>query len=294
MFYSRWPQETSMAGWLTHSEIALATASNAAGPFTYQSTVFKGADNTAWDGGMVHSPQILEYQDKYYLYYTASPKKPDDLQDADAKQFLKDNRRLGVAIADQPQGPWQRLDEPLIQTQSAGTLDSLAKANPAILEKPDGSFLLIYKGIKQEADHQNISLLAATSQHPLGPFEASDKAILDNSVHIEDPDIWYQDNSYYMIAHDVTGHYSKASDGRSLALFRSPNGFDWQATNHPLASRRQIKWADDTITYFQRFERPHILVEDGKASMVYVAVKEASSSEAETLAFNVAVPLELK
>ena len=289
MFYSRWPKQTDMAGWLSHSEIALATSPTADGPFTFQKTVLKGANNDLWDGGMVHSPQVLEFQDKYYLYYTGVPQAPENLEGSEARQYLKDYRRLGVAVADTPEGPWQRFDEPLIQTESAGELDSLATANPAILEKPDGSFLLIYKGIKQEETEQRISLLAATSTHPLGPFEISEAALLDNNVHVEDPDIWFQDNTYFMIAHDVTGHYSKAPDGRSLALFSSTDGLNWQATNQPLASRRRVDWNDNTTTYFQRFERPHILVEENQATMLYVAVKEA-----EGLAYNVAIPVELK
>lgn len=294
MLYSRWPEETGMAGWLTHSEIALASAKNASGPFKYQKTVFRGANNDSWDGGMVHSPQVLEYEDKFYLYYTGVPKKPASLGDVEARQYLKDTRRLGLAVAENLEGPWQRFENPLIQTQSAGDLDSLATANPAIIQKEDGNFLLIYKGIKQEDDHQTISLLTATSDSPLGPFTVSKTPILDNSVHVEDPDIWQQNGNYYMIAHDVTGHYSKASDGRSLALFHSSNGLDWQPTEFPLASRRRVQWDDDSTTYFQRFERPHILTEngisgDGKAAMVYVAVKEKDSR-----AYNVAVPLELK
>ena len=288
MFYSRWPEETEMAGWLTNSEIALATASNAAGPFSFQQTVFTGSSNDAWDGGMVHSPQVLEYNNKYYLYYTAVPQVPENLVEEDARQYLKDTRRLGVAVADAPKGPWQRFDKPLIPTQSAGELDSLATANPAILQK-DGRFLLIYKGIKQELEEQQISLIAATSTDPLGPFEIHAKPILDNSIHIEDPDIWFQNNSYYMIAHDVSGYYSKATDGRSLALFQSGDGLSWQPTLYPLASRRRIQWLDESISYFQRFERPHILLEDSQATQLYVAVREADG-----LAQNIAIPVNLK
>ncbi len=289
MFYSRWPKETAMAGWLTHSEIALATSNNPAGPFEFKETVLSGTATDVWDGGMVHSPQVLEFEDKYYLYYTGVPQIPENLEDAEARQYLKDYRRLGVAVAATPEGPWERFNEPLIQTASAGDLDSLATANPAILEKPDGGFLLVYKGIKQEASEQRISLLAATSSNPLGPFKILRTPLLNNNVHVEDPDIWMQDGSYFMIAHDVTGHYSKASDGRSLALFSSPDGLTWQATPQPLASRRRVTWADGSKTYFQRFERPHVLVEDGKATMLYVAVKEV-----EGLAYNVAIPVHLE
>ncbi len=298
MFYSRWPKETGMAGWLTHSEIALAISNNAAGPFRFQQTVFTGADDAltkhsdkrdSWDSGMVHSPQVLEYQGMYYLYYTGVPKLPENPEQTEARQYLKDKRRLGVAVSDSPEGPWQRFDTPLIAPNSAGDLDSLATANPAILEKPEGGFLLVYKGIKQENEHQQISLLAATSDHPLGPFTVNSEPILDNTTHIEDPDIWYQQGYYLMLAHDVTGYYSKAPDGRSLALFQSKDGFKWQAANHALASRRRVNWDDGTTTYFQRFERPHILVENGEATMVYVAVKEA-----EGIAYNVAVPVTLK
>ena len=292
MFYSRWPKETEMAGWLTHSEIALATADNATGPFTFQQTVLSGTQTTTWDGGMVHSPQVLEFEDKYYLYYTGVPQAPETLEGAEARQYLKDYRRLGLAVADAPEGPWQRFDKPLMPTQSAGELDSLATANPAILEKPEGGFLLVYKGIQQEESEQRISLLAASSTHPLGPFEVSKTPLLGNSIdniHVEDPDIWVQDGSYFMISHDVTGHYSKAPDGRSLALFSSLDGLNWQATTQPLASRRRVTWDDDTTTYFQRFERPHVLVEDNQATMLYVAVKEA-----EGLAYNVAIPVHLK
>ena len=49
LFYSRWPRQYGFLAWLTHSEIAVASSSTQAGPWTYEYTALKGRRAAFWD-----------------------------------------------------------------------------------------------------------------------------------------------------------------------------------------------------------------------------------------------------
>ena len=66
LFYSRWPKSLGFTAWLTHSEIAHATASRLEGPFQYQETVLKGRAGF-WDAVTAHNVQVRCWNNQYYF-----------------------------------------------------------------------------------------------------------------------------------------------------------------------------------------------------------------------------------
>jgi hypothetical protein len=83
-------------------------------------------------------------------------------------------KRVGVAVADSPQGPWKRLDEPIMQPRP-GQWDGAIISNPAPVIHDDGSVLLIYKSapVTYPARNKNRALHfgVATAPHYLGPYK---------------------------------------------------------------------------------------------------------------------------
>ncbi len=127
LFYSRFPKKHGFKSWRTHSEIAHAISENASGPYKYFETVMDKRSPNYWDAVSVHNARIEKYDSLYYLYHIGTNlngKSFDSLtlmnilkEDYKGKNWniLRDNQRIGVAISKSVYGPWQRLDNPLIE-----------------------------------------------------------------------------------------------------------------------------------------------------------------------------------
>lgn len=53
----------------------------------------------------------------------------------------RNNQRIGVAVSDSPDGPWQRFDKPLVEP-TPGFHDALCCNNPSVTARPDGGYLM--------------------------------------------------------------------------------------------------------------------------------------------------------
>ncbi|MCP5116475.1 MAG: family 43 glycosylhydrolase, partial [bacterium] len=72
--------------------------------------VAPGPDD-AWDGHGVFTPNILAFDGKYFLYYTAVPEPFDVPWTAGITPT-----EIGVAISDSPDGPWEKYEaNPVLQ-----------------------------------------------------------------------------------------------------------------------------------------------------------------------------------
>lgn len=58
------------------------------------------------------------------------------------------HQRIGVAVADSPDGPWQRFDKPVVDVGvDADAPDALMTSNPAVTPRPEGGVLMVYKAV---------------------------------------------------------------------------------------------------------------------------------------------------
>jgi hypothetical protein len=81
--------------------VTLAAADSPDGPWRpLGRPVLEPSEAGAWDGACIHDPFPLVYWGKIYLYYKGQPQKPID-QDTMI-------RAQGVAMADHPEGPFQK------------------------------------------------------------------------------------------------------------------------------------------------------------------------------------------
>ncbi len=288
MFYSRWPKKLGMTAWVTHSEIAHATSDSPFGPFEFQDVVLPLKGKEYWDGLVTHNPTIHFFDGKYYLYYMGTT---GDLTAPNQFWEHRNRQRIGVAVADDPNGPWKRTDKPLLDVSADSTAhDAVMVSNPSVTQMPDGRFLMVYKAVAKKLPtpkYGPVVHLTAISNSPTGPFVKQMKPIFtarDLEFPAEDPYVWYAENCYYAVVKDMNGAFTSA--GRSLVLFYSVDGLDWKLAQNPLVSKLEIHWENGTVQKVQALERPQLYIENGKPVALLCAVNETQSHS-----FNVQIPL---
>lgn len=292
VFYSRWEKKYGFMAWVTHSEIAHGVSDQLLGPYTFKDVALPARGKGYWDGTTTHNPTIHKFNGKYYLYYTGNCGDGINVKN-DLNWTHRNSQRIGVAVATSLDGPWKRFDKPLIDVSADSTAaDALAANNPSVVQRPDGKILMVYKAVAKQKPLPfggPVVHLSALGDAPTGPFVKNMKPIFtkDNSFFpAEDPYIWYQDNRYYAIVKDMKGEFTKI--GRSLALFTSVNGFDWQMSKHTLVSDLSIHWENgnrDTVAYL---ERPQLYLENGKPKGLFLAVSPNSQYDH---TYNIHIPL---
>jgi hypothetical protein len=294
LYYSRWPRALAHNAWVTSSEIAHAVSDRPLGPYRHRDVVFAARGKNYWDGLCTHNPNIFRYGKQYCLFYMGNT--GDGKLMKELNYSHRNNQRIGIAIADRPEGPWKRFDRPALDANPVkGSFDSLMTSNPAGCARPEGGVLLVYKGVIDDGSPRGgrVRYGAATAPTPEGPytrhpgniFEAGDSEKV--WMLAEDPYIWRGKDRYWAITRDVVGRFSGANGG--LALFQSRDGFDWQAAAHPKVLGNGFVWEDGAKSG-NKVERPALLFEKGKAIALFGAV-DVIKDKARDHSFNVHIPL---
>ena len=278
LFYSRWKKEYKFTGWLTHSEIAHAISLNPWGPWRYQETVLTGRRGKHWDAITAHNPKIKYFEGKYYLYYCAtnlgnkSYTEEDLIKTAGTGyshpnwKILRPNQRTGVAVSESLNGPWKRMDKPLIEP--SGPITTLT-VNPAIDRGKDGKYYLIIKGDKPKVAGFIRNQAIAISESPTGPFEIESQAVIDY-LDTEDVSMWYDTERelFYGVFH---AH-------QFIGKIYSHDGINWEKANEYVLMPKKVPMKDGTALIPDRLERPFIFTENGKPIVLSLAVKKGDES----------------
>lgn len=286
MFYSRWEHKFTHNGWLPLSEIAQATAPTPVGPWTHQQTVLKGNGGSTWDAVTAHNPKIYRFNKNYYLYYIATnyggrPFNLDTIIQVSKAgpghkdwPLLRGNQRIGVAVSDALNGPWKRLDKPLLEP--AGPIANIAN-NPAVARGKDGLYYMVAKGDKPGNKNFVRNQAVAVSASPVGKFIIQPKPVIDY-IDTEDMAIWYDKERklFYGIFHSTEGF---------IGMVCSADGLNWQKAHEYKIMPKALKMTDGSIFKPERMERPDVYIEDGVLKAFYVAVYDKGES------FIVCVPL---
>ncbi len=279
LFYSRWPYEHKMAGWVRFSEIACAVADSPMGPYRPHSVAIKGRGGEFFDSGAVHNPHIHRFGKRYYLYYMGAGMK-------DGFQAARMTQRIGVATADSPIGPWQRADKPLIDV-TPGSFDSRMVTNPSVAFF-NGRYVMVYKA---QGDDGKVLHGVAFAAAPDGPFTKHGKPIFThptNPFPAEDPFIFTYHDRLYAILSD---HAAFTGIKQALCLFQSGDGIDWKPAAKPLVSDRTIRWADGATETLGDLERPQLFF-DGKGEPMILFCAATRGKRAPGNTFNIRIPLQ--
>lgn len=288
LFYSRWKVELGHKAWVTHSEVAHAIGASPFGPFKFSSVIIPPRGKLYWDGDCTHNPTVIRSKGKYYLYYMGNY--------GDGTYWVnRNNQRIGVAVADKPEGPWTRFDKPLIDISAdAESPDAKCVANPSVVERPEGGFLMVYKSVAAKGNAPffgPVHHLVATSDFPTGPFIKNPNPVFimkETTFAAEDPFIWYQEGYYRAIVKDMKGVFT--NQGTSLAHFESKDGVEWFLSHHTLVSKLNITWETGKSQAVSALERPQIYLENGKLVALLCAVAETVKRDN---SYNIQIPLKL-
>jgi len=251
-----------------------------------------------FDGLMTHNPNI-HYQDgEYILYYIGTtydfnqPK--DTIPTREMYEKAWNGKRIGVAVADSPLGPFKRMDEPVMLPRP-GNWDAAVISNPAAHIHKDGSVLLIYKSapVPYPERNQNRTLQfgVARADHYSGPYErvSENNRIVFTPIDtdVEDPYIWKDGEKYYLLAKCMND--SITGEAQSGFLATSQDGVSWQISDIPLAYSRTVELDDGSTETMKKLERPQVLIEDGQPTHVFFACRNEKDE-----IFNMVRPLVVK
>lgn len=282
LFGSRWPKGVPFhPGWLLCSEIFHAESDRPEGPYTFVGVALQARGADWWDGRSVHNPSVVRDGERWLMFYMGTthpfetPEPGQALPIADPRVVVaRWHKRIGVAVADHPSGPWVRSDKPTLESQP-GTYDSWMVSNPSTCREADGSWFMVYKaratvGTPDNPKHGPMTLGIARATQAEGPWykEAEPMGFSD----IEDPFVWRSARGYELLFKDM----SERLTGSLHALVRawSPDGQKWQLDESPLFSDRTVVWPDDRVEQLGSLERPTLVFQDGRATQLVAAAAD--------------------
>ncbi|HNQ37007.1 MAG TPA: glycoside hydrolase family protein [Prolixibacteraceae bacterium] len=271
LFFSRWEARKGMGGWINGSEIAHAVADHPGGPYRNIQTILAPRGGAWFDATTCHNPHIQCVNGTYYLFYIGS------------SNGKTNSKRIAVATAPSPDGPWERPDRPLLEAGQAGAWDDHCSSNPAFLAFTGGEYRLYYKSWNSyEYDHYtdpairgNRKYGVAMASDPAGPYvkypgnPIIDYASLGQNRQLEDGYLFRENGRIYMLARDM-GRFGHQEG----ILLESGDGLHW--------SEPRIAWfgvshyVQETpgppyLKKYGRFERPQLLIRDGKPTHLFLA-----------------------
>lgn len=269
-------------GWMVSSEIVHAVADKPEGPFEFVDKALPNRGAQYWDGHSTFNPQIKKYKGKYYMFYTGSTHPFEDFKKGeltlDSKWCIvgRSNKRVGVAVSNSLNGPWKRMDTPLLETEP-NSFYSFLTSNPTMVINDDGSVLMIFKARAYEGiQHGAMSLGIASAKTITGPYKVlnNNKPVFDAKTmgELEDPFLWKDKRGYHVVFKDHKGKYVGEWGGGVLA--HSKNGLDWKVDKDPKAYSKTIQWDDGSLEKRGQLERPFILFENNKPRCMYFSTMD--------------------
>lgn len=302
MFVSRFPKSLPFhPGWMVASEIVHAVSDVPQGPYQFSEVALPARGAQYWDGRSTHNPRILKYNHKYYLIYMGSthpfvdPTYDQLTLNSPWCTVARSNKRIGLAVADSPYGPWKRLDEPILETKP-NTFFSFLTSNPSPVVQEDGSVMMIFKGRRHLKDgkYSNMALGIAYAPTIEGPYRVlnNEQPIfqVDGQGEAEDPFLWKDDKGYHAIFKDHVAKFTGEKGGGVMA--HSKDGINWTVDKDPKAYSKIVEWEDGTIAKQGQLERPFILFEDGKPTFIFFATMDGPGEfENGTHSWNMVIPL---
>lgn len=310
LFYARWPHGAvgrdeaddglfdGFNGWMKHSEIAVAHAEKAAGPYRHLRTIIAGtADSSRWDAFTAHNPNVRRFGDRYYLYFIATNPRntPEPWYSRQESRWLQYHagQRVGVVVAESlaqlVSGEGEHRPEPIMAPDYHRTFQMAV--NPSVTQRPEGDYLMAFK--TWDAAETYVTVMA-TGPTPTGPFTYAGVALQD-AFQAEDPYLWFDAarSKYYAIVKDFFPGDDRTAtltpQFGALALVASEDGLAWHPAAHPVVSLRELRYADGTTVPLERLERPQLLFDVDGAPMALHAAMSTDDPEFGTV--NVSLPV---
>jgi len=125
--------------------------------------IARGGKDT-WDEHSVFTPNIMQAEGKYWLFYTAVP-------EPFINKITPTKTALGMAVADSPDGPWKKLDtNPVLKASNdPKEFDSLRVDDAGLIVR-NGKYWLYYKGRQWNNSPGKTKMGVAIADKPQGPY----------------------------------------------------------------------------------------------------------------------------
>ncbi len=120
-------------------------------------------ESGGWDGASVFTPNILVAKQRYWLFYTGTSR-------AYKKAFSPDSK-IGVAVSDSPDGPWERVsDKPVITNSDDPDKFDSHLIDDACLIVRGGKYWCHFKGRQLGKGPGQTKMGVAIADEPQGPY----------------------------------------------------------------------------------------------------------------------------
>lgn len=241
-----------------------------------------------FDAQSVFTPEVLAHGGAYYLVYQAAPSPYND------RTF----NVVGMAVAERPEGPWKKLDEPILRPtpngmwmkepatgripHKVGDFDSHKVHDPCLLHYK-GKFYLYYKGQRVGENrywgHREIMWGVAIADRPEGPYVKSEYNPVTNTGH--EVCVWKYKGGIALI-HTVDGPEAKtvqwSPDGINFELMstvkNTPEALGlYRSDEHDKSPAEGVRWglchkygdgpSRESWNYMQRFDVKNIEENEG-------------------------------
>ncbi len=289
VFYSRWENKYDHLGWVAACEVGHAVADSIDKPFRRVDVALKGAGGTAWDSWSIHNPSIYKVDDKYVLLYMGSDgsslgKTIEEIGNMSQEEYapyfrkLVNSKRVGMAISDSLDKPFQRVGESCMIDVSTSDWDSFCTSNPTFVKTPEGKYRIYYKAWSNETAEKfngNRMYGFAESDTITGPYTKYEKnpvinySVYGEQIQTEDGYILYQNGKYRMVMRD-------------MGMFNNEYGLYTDSTDGIIWSAPKVSYLD-APSYFNepmpnisrqgRFERPQLLIKNDKPEYLFCAYR---------------------
>ena len=286
VFYSRWPEQYGMGGWIHKCEIAHAVADSAESQFKHLEVVLSPREGF-FDATTCHNPHIQLVDGLYCLFYMGN------------SNGKTNTKRIGLATSKSLNGPWERRDAPLLEAGEPGAWDDHCTTNPAFLKNPNGEYWLYYKSWNtkeyEEAAGQKIrgnrKYGLAIANSVTGPYKkyennpVVDFSKLGHNEQLEDAFVWIEDAKFKLIARDM-GFYNHNYG----LIFESDDGINWKKpqiayyeTDHYFTQPPGPKH----LSRYGRLERPQMLVRNNKPEYLFTTTQGGKFNTASGFVFKI-------
>lgn len=272
LFVARWPGNTVEPGWRTHSEIAHYVSDSPEGPFVFSEIAVKGDIEGLGIKSMddqkafaPHNPAIHKVGGQYALFYIMN----------DGIEKHPSNQYICLSVSESLYGPWKKVGEDGVilkpsENENYWTHNaSNGVNNPAFLQHPNGGFFLYFKSEKAKMG-------LAVAEKLEGPYVQLPFPVSANDRNIEDGYAFIYDGNFALL---TTDNHGILEEGGGL-LWKSKDKIHFDSYEkgfHRINDYTSVDMNQVAVHYgsknrpYAKFERPQVLLIDGKPKYLYVA-----------------------
>lgn len=210
VYYSRMDSPIIPGYWAT---IWVASSDDEGYSWKEEGMALNVGEKGTFDSHSVFTPNILEYDGKYYLYYTAVKPTPGNPNNEFEGNHTTDITAIGLAVADNPLGPFIRVkNNPVLTISDVKEDFDSYRIDDASLLVREGKIGLYYKGrcfIHGKKRPSLTQMGVAFAEKPEGPYTKHPTPLLDKSHEVL---IWKEGESVASLA-SISNSISYAEDG---------------------------------------------------------------------------------